>query len=675
MMKPREIRKIFIPITLLLILAATTVWSEGSKSYSYTFSSNSKSDLSLTIKEESFADDLQYILDQLEKNSRDYINYFSGSKNEIALELQNDLIQTLINIKTKKYTVDLPLLKKDLSKLIEKSESSENKIKSSKEDRVLYRNISTLRQNLEMMLEIINEDLIPVALDDEQTQKIKLYLVKDQNENPESVHYEHKLYQFSEQLKENLEKQVELQKLTELDKKDIKEAVKLATELSKVYSLQLEELVSEISLESLPVFEKDGRFTYVIPRATEVPEPPDAPDAPDIVVFREELPPTPSTNRFISGSQGSRLFNDSLFVLSEETPISVNNPTGNVKISGWDNDFVKANLSISVITESDQATKALLNDIKLSFQSNNKQILVQPEIPSLTNPSRKIISCQLNVYVPYQNPINCQSSYGEVDIREIDNLSTKLSNSRVRLTDVFKKTSADLNNCELLATDCQGIIELDGNRGPFVLEDCSAEFKLNNNYGTIEISDCLGNVGIKNNNSISIFDHTGNINIKNENGLIKLSNIQGNLEIENSFKPIIISDINGNLTLTNKHSSINLESIYGNVKATSEASSIIGRDLNGTIDISNESGKTTLYLNDQFAGTSKIKSDYGIISLFLSKDSDILLTTPSSGANLKGSFDRLFIPKDKSTNQFIIGNGNKVLAIDGINTTVVVGEN
>ena len=80
--------------------------------------------------ERDFADDFSYILEQLEKNSRDYIKYFSPYKNSYTNKIQKRLITTLIGIKNDRYCIDIKTLEEDIKELVEIASMAETKLKN-----------------------------------------------------------------------------------------------------------------------------------------------------------------------------------------------------------------------------------------------------------------------------------------------------------------------------------------------------------------------------------------------------------------------------------------------------------------------------------------------------------------------------------------------------------------
>ena len=111
------------------------------------------------------------------------------------------------------------------------------------------------------------------------------------------------------------------------------------------------------------------------------------------------------------------------------------------------------------------------------------------------------------------------------------------------------------------------------------------------------------------------------------------------------------------------------------LRAFNKYGTITARYLSGPVELTNESGRITLELDERLAGPSYIKADFSTVSLSLSDESDILLTATTDGGTIRAPKDYGVVVEDRtSLAKIVFGRGNQELKVDGKNTTIVIND-
>lgn len=625
---------------------------------------------SLTPDEIALAEDYCGLLDRLEKTSTDYVKYLSTFNNLYAQKSQKQLLTLLVNIKTETYCIDVETLIDDLDNIIADLEDYEDEV-SAQDEKKLYRLIKKLRFEIQLIQELLEED-IASNLNESETSLTALtnYIKKEREENILRVPYEKSVALLADDLRIKLEhKQDQAEEfkiqLTDEQLEQIDEALKLTKELVAVITMEIQD--------------------------SDIPMPPDAPDAPGLQELEVKLEAMEKAREAFEskveaqadaysftykyGKTGvSREYVDSMHIISSHTPIYINNKSGDVEISGWDKNLVKVVYEIEVIAENNDMANDLIDEISLNLTTADNTVYLQADIPSLSDPRRKILKSQMIVVVPSNNKVICENAFGDTFVKNIKkHVSIKTNNSDVYLKNIKGGLDASVTNGTISGSLLRDTINIVNKLGEVILKECRGYFTIDNSYSPVELIACTGPAKITNNSEVTVTNHDGDVDITNANAQIDIDKIQGNLTAVTSFKPLYINGINGSINVTNNNALINVRGITGNFAAFNTSGQIIARDLNGPISITNNNGTTSLTLPQQFRGPSNILSNYGTINLTVNKNSDLLLNNLVEGGVVRSNIHKAS-GKDASTTTFAFGNGSEKLDINGVSTTIVINQ-
>ncbi|MFQ5453588.1 MAG: hypothetical protein ACE5D6_05325, partial [Candidatus Zixiibacteriota bacterium] len=589
------------------------------------------------------ADDYRDILEQLEKLLFDYQTYFSKYENLGSDICKEGFLTITTNLDEGTYCVDIDRLSYDVTNLRDELRAREKEIKKTSKASKLYRLTKSLRLELEQLDEIIEDDIAEQFEENLESNKlIKAYLLIEKAEENESK--QHKIFLSNKELFDELDIHLE------------------------IIQAQVDDEENETTME------KDSPETAFVTRGAHVNMKAPAPAFPAPAVYITEKDRAYGINSDKVGMEKEYI--DSIFIRSHKLPIFVNNLTGMLKISGWEQDKIVVNYEVEIQSANYQIAKDFINEIEIELYVDKKGAYLNSRIPNISDPSNKIINSYLHVKVPSANKLICDNSYGETIIKNIENkLRLNSNHSDVQLSNIIGGLEAVINKGSIELKNSKGVVDIKSSLSPITISKCNADIEVENAYAPVKVSNSEGALSILNSGKIIIRDHTGLIDIKNNNGMIKIKRLTGSLTAKNSLQPLLISDINGSVSIENINASINVEDIQGILKVSNKFGLISGKHLNGPINLTNQKGEIDIILNEYLKGPSFINADYSLIKLMLSPKSEIFLSARTDGGVIRtGEASQVENHEDISSTQIAYGDGKNPLNITGRDATIIIDE-
>jgi hypothetical protein len=622
----------------------------------------------LSISQLRIAEEYGDVLDQLQDIIHDYHHYFAKINDKYSRKYQADLLQLLTKLEDGTYSGDVDKLLSDLKLFITSLKSDQEKLKSQNISKKLYKNIVGLRKELSFIYEMIKEDLyeqlkanrkaMPEIKEHlcslQEQERTQEYALEDIEDILKDIKYQVELINLSSEstkIKINLEQ-----------KEAIAMALKVVKDLEKHYDFKVKledfEIIEDIELDpeiftiDPDEFEEhmDDEFHY---------------DAREHSFTHE------------SGEYGMiREFIDSVDVLSSKVQIYIKNKTGNLEIEGWDKDRIYVEHNIELIGENKEITKDLLDAMEIKIVSNPKGIYVNSHIPNIEKANHQILSSNMIIKVPHDNPLICENSFGETLISDLDNgVSLNTDNSKVIIDNVNGVIKTVNNMGSTVITNSEGQINSNSSLGPLQITDCITKFNITNSYDEIVIDDCIGEGFIKNSGQITISDHIGELEIENEVGRIDITSIIGDLKISNKYQTVLLNSINGSVDVKNEYADINAFGVSGDFTASNSFGTITANDIEGSFDLTSNSGVIKLSLDNPYLKGSRILSDFGRVTLLVDSSNDYLINALTEGGIIKTDFDiEIKRNAEQSSTSFALGDGSIPIDVKGTNTTIIITE-
>lgn len=233
----------------------------------------------------------------------------------------------------------------------------------------------------------------------------------------------------------------------------------------------------------------------------------------------------------------------------------------------------------------EEEAQQLAEQVKIELEAVGNTLTVRAEKPSTKR--NRSISISYDITVPRQTNIECASSYGSIQLTDIDgDVSGKTKSGSITAENI--EGSADLDtsygsiNCKDISGDN---IKLKSSSGAITAENIKGPADISTSYGTITCKDMSGGDIIK---------------LKTSSGQIKLSNASfGDCDAHTSYGSIVSEQLKGDsLKLNSSSGSIdivcsdsapaqiaaNIVTSYGNIDFTAPP------DFSGEVDLSTSHG-------------------------------------------------------------------------------------
>jgi len=249
---------------------------------------------------------------------------------------------------------------------------------------------------------------------------------------------------------------------------------------------------------------------------------------------------------------------------------------GSVTVVGADVTDCNVTAKIFVKAPTEQEAQEIAEQVQINLELTGNALTIKAEKPHVRR--SRSIGVSYNIIVPKQTNIECSSSYGSIELNDLEgNVKGKTSSGRIKSKNiqgsVQLKTSYGSVTCKNISGDN---IYLKSSSGSINAENIRGSAELYTSYGSITCND--------------ISD--GDFKLKTSSGRIKLSKASfGDCNVHTSYGSIISDELKGNL--------IKLHSGSGNIGITNASAK--------SIDVSTSYGHITcreITTNDLVAKSS-----------------------------------------------------------------------
>ena len=265
-------------------------------------------------------------------------------------------------------------------------------------------------------------------------------------------------------------------------------------------------------------------------------------------------------------SPGSRLYVETSF--------------GSITITGGDVTECSVIAEICGRAPTEEEAQLLVEQVKIELETVGDTLTVKADKPPSRN--NRSVSISYDITIPKQTNIECISSYGAIEIANIEG-----------------QTSGKTSSGSIEAKNIEGSTKLD------------------TSYGSVNCRNITGS----------------SITVKSSSGSITTEIIKGPAQLTTSYGSITCTDMSdGDLKLKTSSGKIRLSNAsFSNCDAHTSYGSIVSNDLNGK-SIKLHSGSGSINLTDSSADTTNLSTSYGRITCRQITTKDI--TAKSGSGNL-----------------------------------------
>ena len=410
-----------------------------------------------------------------------------------------------------------------------------------------------------------------------------------------------------------------------------------------------------------------------------VPEPPEVPVIPKPDYPGIPAPPATSDNadsrRRPSGDRAGRIQNYTAnMTVTSSRPVIIENTLGDVKITGWDEETVSAVLEVQVAANSGEKEKEFISRTSLKVEDKSDGYHIYALLPRIVDVKTELQQSTLEVNVPMHNRLVCSSSYGTIEISELQqDASVVAENCKVTIEDVSGAVNVSNSKGEIQVTGVQGAVKLRASFAPMTISDCDGNIDIDNTNGTVSLSDTRGRITIVGSNHVTINDHTGDISVDNRNGPVTIEDVEGNITANNAYQSLSVRSVDGTVKVENSYGSISLTDISDIITADNNAGSIMLETVRGPIDITNRMGSVSLMLDDDFRGRSVVKSNSGSVQVQIAAQPDLTLLIHTSGGTITSNLPiKVFQEGVNRSAELVLGEGGETLELSGTASSIVI---
>lgn len=226
---------------------------------------------------------------------------------------------------------------------------------------------------------------------------------------------------------------------------------------------------------------------------------------------------------------------------------------GSISVAGADVTDCNVVATISARAPTEEEAQQIAEQVKLKLESAGQTLTVRAEKPHPK--SNRSVSVSFKITVPKQTNAECTSSYGSIELANLDGSATgKTSSGSINVTNI--QGSVELNTSYGSVT-CRNVtgegIKLKSSSGSLTAENIKGPVLLETSYGSVTCKDVSD----------------GNIKLKSSSGKITLSKASfGDCDAHTSYGSIVTDEMKGD--------SIKLHSDSGSINVTTASAGTIG---------------------------------------------------------------------------------------------------
>jgi DUF4097 and DUF4098 domain-containing protein YvlB len=626
-----------------------------------------------------------YVLDQLAETIDDYTGYFESYSDETRLNpLRNAMTESKERLDKGIYHLNARTLDRDLRKMAETAKSLSDDLmddiigaRPTNEQQKLVKLARHFEQDLLIIREQLEFEVIEELEDESTVKAISLY--------------------FADSLR-NISRVISSALTVSL------ESIRAAQQAHAFRSHENAEMWERWADSLAEAFDPNGsqsgsvwvQIEKILENMPDIPEMPQIPALPEI---HSPTPMTPPSDQrqfsvyseegeFMFSIPGSRrvmvrrpgeisvvqVFADSTHTVPQALPIHVQNPIGQVTVIGWPGNTAVVRAEVEVAAKSENQARSLMEQIELQLNQRADMLTIEAVMPTLSDPTKRVVSCNMHLKIPHKNTVVVTSSFGDIHLSKMQApVTIKGSNSRVTVDQLSGDLVINTTVSDLFLDEISGTATISNTLGSIEMSDVSGNVTITNSTGSVAINNSRGSATIRNSGPIEVREHNGPVDIDNSNGAVLVRHVQGDLLARNANQPLRVESITGATTISNINASIAARDIRGLLTATNTQGAIDAIDLFGPIHLTNTRGTIGVTLSDADYTGSTINSSFGVIKLRLANNANLTLNAEAVGGHIQSQLPvALSRVGETQTGTLKVGDGHATVTVKGTNSSITI---
>ena len=415
-----------------------------------------------------------------------------------------------------------------------------------------------------------------------------------------------------------------------------------------------------------------GKGGVWVSSAPKPPSPPSVPSLPRVVVGDRNIVVTERSG----DTKVVREFGDSLRVEGSSETIEITNPNGQFRLIGWDRELVTARAEVAVQSKDAEKASAVAEQIRLEIEREGGVIKVNYVMPRLNDPRIAVSSRQLEVFVPRGNPILATSSFGGIELTDLQNdIVLRSKHSTVLANEIEGRVEIRAYMGNVAVDDVSGTLMVSNHHSPVQITSCEGAITVTNEFDLVSVGYSRGPTKIQNSGEVRVVYHDGEVTVRNRNGQVWVQHSQGGFDIENEFQPVHLEYLEGDIVVTNRYAPIFASDIAGGLRAKNMVAPIKASYFSGPIHFDNDNGPVVVEVTDDLLGSSDISTNSGTVTVTLEPTVNLFLRASTTGGEIQSTFPMTMTSSGGTrTGELSLGNGRNKLTVTGKGTKIFVNE-
>ena len=332
---------------------------------------------------------------------------------------------------------------------------------------------------------------------------------------------------------------------------------------------------------------------------------------------------------------------DQEFHLEPGAKVYVENPLGNVKVTGIAEGTASVTISKVAWGTTEDEAKAALAQMEINLHGTDARLDIKVSAPDTFR--QGVIDLELRVPRSAAN-VRANSHYGFVELTELDGLAEGVTTSGLlHLHDLNGDTRGETANGNLKVERIAGSATVASQSGDITADDVRRGLTANAASGDVKAS------GI-------------------EGGRVECKSVSGDATLERagqqSMVDIVVESVSGNATLLDANGSISVKAVSGDVKAENLVAT--------RLQAQTVSGDVTLKLKEAFSSTMQVNTVSGDVTVGLVEGSNVRLSLATTSGDLKTDWEAQDVNAGETLWTGVLGTGVGTLNVQTISGDVTI---
>jgi DUF4097 and DUF4098 domain-containing protein YvlB len=300
---------------------------------------------------------------------------------------------------------------------------------------------------------------------------------------------------------------------------------------------------------------------------------------------------------------------DKSFDVKAGGTLSLEAPSGSIKVKTWDKLTVHVIVERKVKTRSEEEAREILEDYPTTVEQSGNDIRIRTRSHSRWDDSDRIES-SYRVTVPRRFNLDMETAGGSIEVDDLDgDVAARTAGGSIKVGTVtgeaeLKTAGGSIKlkggGTSTLAKTAGGSIEVGDANGEVIVETAGGSIKVGQAAGAIEAETAGGSIRLgPSGGDVRASTAGGSIRIAPADGAVRASTAGGSIAVDGSKGPVRASTSGGSIEVRDARAGVTAKTSGGSV--TAELNVAKGAD--ATTELETAGGDVTVYIPDNLSVT------------------------------------------------------------------------